>query len=113
MGDNNGEPTGATVSPPDPAPLPAEVVATFAALLQRAKDSGDREPTATTVATVAADGQPSTRTVLLKAFDARGFVFYTNLDSRKGRQLAGDPRAALTIHWKGIDEGVQVHAEGP
>ena len=54
----------------DPAPLPAEAVATFQGLLGRAQASGDREPTAMTVATVAADGQPSTRTVLLKAFDA-------------------------------------------
>jgi len=99
--------------PATPAPLPAEVIATFEALLERARASDDREPHAMTVASVAADGQPSTRTVLLKAFDARGFVFYTNFESRKGRQLAGDPRAALTIHWKGIDEGVQVHAEGP
>src|SRR5688572_23074478 len=92
--------------------LPDEVVATFTDLLERARASGDREPTAMTLATVGETGQPSARTVLLKAYDARGFVFYTHLDSRKGRQLAGDPRAALLFHWKGIDEGVQVHVEG-
>jgi pyridoxamine 5'-phosphate oxidase len=96
----------------DPTPLPDDVVATFEALLERAKASGDREPTAMTLATLGDAGQPSARTVLLKAFDARGFVFYTNLDSRKGRQLAAHPRAALLFHWKGIDAGVQVHVEG-
>ena len=97
----------------DTPPLPADVVATFEALLERAKASGDREPHAMTLATLGDDGQPSARTVLLKAFDARGFVFYTNLDSRKGRQLAAHPRAALLFHWKGIDDGVQVKTEGP
>jgi pyridoxamine 5'-phosphate oxidase len=96
----------------DTPPLPADVVATFEALLERARASGDREPTAMTLATLGDDGQPSARTVLLKAFDARGFVFYTNLESRKGRQLAAHPRAALLFHWKGIDAGVQVHVEG-
>ena len=92
--------------------LPAHVVATFESLLAEAKASGDREPTAMTVATVGATGQPAARTVLLKGFDARGFVFYTNFDSRKGRQLADNPRAALLFHWKLIREGVQVLVEG-
>jgi pyridoxamine 5'-phosphate oxidase len=92
--------------------LPAHGVATFEALLAEAKASGDREPTAMTVATVGATGQPAARTVLLKGFDARGFVFYTNFDSRKGRQLADNPRAALLFHWKLIREGVQVLVEG-
>ncbi len=92
--------------------LPDDVVATFAALLDEARASGDREPTAMTVATVAANGRPSARTVLLKAFDARGFVFYTNYDSRKGRQLAGNPQAALLFHWKLVREGIQVKIEG-
>ena len=94
-------------------PLPDAVVATFQALHDRARASGDREPDAMTLATLGDDGQPSARTVLLKAFDARGFVFYTNLTSRKGRQLAAHPRAALLFHWKGIDDGVQVKTEGP
>jgi pyridoxamine 5'-phosphate oxidase len=92
--------------------LPAHVVATFESLLAEARASGDREPTAMTVATVSATGQPAARTVLLKGFDARGFVFYTNFDSRKGRQLADNPRAALLFHWKLIREGVQVLVEG-
>jgi pyridoxamine 5'-phosphate oxidase len=68
------------------------------------------EPTAMTLATVGADGQPSARLVLLKAVDERGFVFYTNLRSRKGRDLAVNPRAALTVHWQPLD--VQVRVEG-
>ena len=68
------------------------------------------EPTAMTLATVASDGQPSARLVLLKAVDDRGFVFYTNLRSRKGRELAANPRAALTFHWQPLE--VQVRIEG-
>ncbi|HEX5755932.1 MAG TPA: pyridoxamine 5'-phosphate oxidase [Arenimonas sp.] len=90
-----------------------EALATFASLLDEAKASGDPEPTAMTVATVGRGGQPSARTVLLKGFDARGFVFYTNFDSRKGRQLAAHPMAALLFHWKTLREGVQVKIEGP
>lgn len=68
------------------------------------------EPTAMTLATAGTDGQPSARLVLLKAVDERGFVFYTNLRSRKGRELAANPRAALTFHWQPLD--VQVRIEG-
>ena len=85
---------------------------TFTALLDEAKAGIDPEPTAMTVATVGRDGRPAARTVLLKGFDARGFVFYTNFNSRKGRQLAGNPQAALLFHWKHIREGVQVKIEG-
>jgi pyridoxamine 5'-phosphate oxidase len=68
------------------------------------------EPTAMTLATVGSDGQPSARLVLLKAVDDRGFVFYTNLRSRKGRELQANPRAALTFHWQPLE--VQVRVEG-
>ena len=105
MGDARASATAGAV-------LPDDVVATFQSLLEEAKASGDREPTAMTVATVGAGGRPSARTVLLKAFDARGFVFYTNYDSRKGRQLAENPRAALLFHWKLVRDGVQVKVEG-
>jgi pyridoxamine 5'-phosphate oxidase len=85
----------------------------FRALLAAAQ-SVDRtllpEPTAMTLATVGSDGQPSVRLVLLKAVDERGFVFYTNLRSRKGRDLAANPRAALTFHWQPLE--VQVRIEG-
>ena len=71
--------------------LSAEILATFSALLDEAKASADPEPTAMTLATVGKNGRPSARTVLLKGHDERGFTFYTNFDSRKGRQLAGIP----------------------
>ena len=92
--------------------LTDEILDTFNALLDEARASADPEPTAMTVATVGKGGRPAARTVLLKAVDARGFVFYTNFDSRKGRQLAGNPQAALLFHWKMIREGVQVKVEG-
>lgn len=85
---------------------------TFTDLLAQAKRSPDPEPTAMTVATVGRDGRPAARTVLLKAFDERGFVFFTNFSSRKGRQLAANPQAALLFHWKHLREGVQVKIEG-
>ncbi|MFY8206937.1 MAG: pyridoxamine 5'-phosphate oxidase [Arenimonas sp.] len=93
-------------------PLYSAALATFADLLQQAKQSIDPEPTAMTVATVGRDGRPAARTVLLKGFDERGFVFYTNFSSRKGRQLAANPQAALLFHWRHLHEGVQVKIEG-
>lgn len=68
------------------------------------------EPNAMVLATVEADGRPSTRTVLLKHVDVRGFSFFTNYESRKGRALAGNPRAALTFPW--VDLERQVNIEG-
>ena len=68
------------------------------------------DPDAMALATVGADGMPSVRMVLLKGFDARGFVFYTNLDSRKGVQLLAHPKAALVMHWKSLRR--QIRAEG-
>lgn len=89
-----------------------QALETFNALLEQAQQTQDPEPTAMTVATVGRDGRPAARTVLLKAVDARGFVFYTNFNSRKGRQLAANPQAALLFHWKFLMEGVQVKVEG-
>ncbi|MCX7043125.1 MAG: pyridoxamine 5'-phosphate oxidase [Gammaproteobacteria bacterium] len=94
------------------AGLTAEILDTFNALLAEAQASTDPEPTAMTVATVGKGGRPSARTVLLKGLDERGFVFFTNFDSSKGRQLAANPQAALLFHWKLIREGVQVKIEG-
>jgi pyridoxamine 5'-phosphate oxidase len=68
------------------------------------------EPDAMVLSTADADGQPSGRFVLLKAFDERGFVFYTNLESRKARALDADPRASLCFYWAPI--GKQVRIEG-
>ena len=92
--------------------LLGEALRTFGALLQEARDSGDREPTAMTLASQDDDGRLAARVVLLKAFDARGFVFYTNTLSRKGRALAAHPQAALLFHWKGLRDQVQVRIEG-
>jgi pyridoxamine 5'-phosphate oxidase len=92
--------------------LYAQALDTFASLLKEATDGGDPEPTAMTVATADAQGRPAARTVLLKAFDARGFVFYTNYESRKGRQLTENPQAALLFLWKTLREQVQVKIEG-
>jgi pyridoxamine 5'-phosphate oxidase len=66
------------------------------------------EPTAMTLATVAANGRPSARIVLLKGMDPKGFVFYTNYDSRKGRELAANPHAALTFMWKELERLVRI-----
>ena len=85
-----------------------EAVKRFRELYARAQELDIPEPTAMSLATVDADGRPSVRTVLLKAFDERGFVFYTNKLSRKGRALAADPRAALCFHWQPLQEQVLV-----
>lgn len=66
------------------------------------------EPTAMTLATADAAGRPSARVVLLKDFDARGFVFYTNYESRKGRELAANPHAALLFYWAELERQVRV-----
>ncbi len=66
------------------------------------------EPNAMTVATVGADLRPSTRIVLIKGYDQRGIVWYTNYDSRKGRQLAGNPFAALQFHWVELERVVRI-----
>lgn len=66
------------------------------------------EPNAMVVATVGADGAPSTRSVLLKQVTDRGFCFYTNLESRKGRELAGDPRCSLLVPWYELQRQVRI-----
>src|SRR6476661_7644414 len=66
------------------------------------------EPTAMTLATADAKGRPSARIVLLKGMDGGGFVFYTNYNSRKGRELAANPRAALTFMWKELERQVRI-----
>ena len=83
----------------------------FDSWLAEAEASEPNDPNAVAVATVGADGMPSVRMVLLKGHDARGFVFYTNQQSRKADELAGDPQAALLFHWKSLR--LQVRIEGP
>ncbi len=83
----------------------------FLAWYEEAKAAEPNDPDAMTLATATAAGQPSARMVLLKGADASGFVFYTNLESRKGRELADNPHAALLFHWKSLRR--QVRVEGP
>jgi pyridoxamine 5'-phosphate oxidase len=92
--------------------LYAEALAEFTRLFDEAATAGEPDRTAMTVATATLDARPSARTVLLKAFDARGFVFYTHMDGRKGRELQANPYAALLFHWPRVREGVQVRIEG-
>jgi pyridoxamine 5'-phosphate oxidase len=92
--------------------LLTEALATFAQLFDEARAAGEPDPTAMTVATAGLDARPSARTVLLKAHDPRGFVFYTHLDGRKGRELQANPHAALLFHWPRVRDGVQVRIEG-
>jgi len=93
--------------------LYAEALSTFAELFEEAKAGNELEPNAMTVATATTDGRPSARTVLLKSFDARGFVFYTHLHSHKGRELEANPRAALLFLWRSLHAaGIQVRIEG-
>lgn len=83
----------------------------FESWFAEAKASEPNDPNAMALATVDADGMPSARMVLLKGHDARGFVFYTNRESRKAGELAGNPKAALLFHWKSLRR--QVRIEGP
>lgn len=80
----------------------------FAWVWERAKAADPKGHDAVCVATVDAEGRPSARMVLLKAFDSRGFVFYTNHHSRKGRELLAHPSAALCFHWPAMEEQVRV-----
>lgn len=90
--------------------------ALFAAWFAEAEAAEPNDPNAMCLATATADGAASARMVLLKGVDgpeapARGFVFYTNLESRKGQEIAANPRAALLFHWKSLRR--QVRIEGP
>lgn len=76
--------------------------------LAEAKEKELNDPEAMALASVGADGMPSLRMVLLKAFDEQGFVFYTNLDSRKGQELIHHPKAALLFHWKSLRRQIRV-----
>jgi pyridoxamine 5'-phosphate oxidase len=80
----------------------------FEAWLAEARAAEPNDPTAMALATADPKGRPSARMVLMKGHDARGFVFYTNLDSRKGGDLAANPYAALLFHWKSLRRQVRV-----
>ncbi len=83
----------------------------FAELFEKMQKTDVREPAAVTLATATSDGKPSARVVLLKGFDENGFIFYTNLESRKAKELRANPFAALCFYWEPIH--YQVRVEGP
>lgn len=83
----------------------------FADWFAEARESEPNDPDAMALATAAPDGRPSVRMVLLKGHGPDGFTFYTNLDSRKGAEIAANARAALLFHWKSLRR--QVRIEGP
>jgi len=88
----------------------ADPFSIFREWYQEARDAGTPDPTIMTLATVDGDGKPAARIVLLKSFDKKGFVFYTNYQSRKGMDLERNPQAALVFHWR--ETGQQVRIEG-
>jgi pyridoxamine 5'-phosphate oxidase len=116
-----------TLIPPSPAeddyvaavkaaPAPAllderDPIALFEGWLREALKSEPNDANAMNLATVDADGLPNARMVLLKGVDASGFVFYTNTRSAKGCELAANPRAALTFHWKSLRRSVRVRGD--
>jgi pyridoxamine 5'-phosphate oxidase len=83
----------------------------FATWFRAAGKAGVAAPEAAALATATPDGRPSCRMVLVKAVDERGFVFFTNYESRKGSELEANPRAALLFHWEALER--QVRIEGP
>jgi pyridoxamine 5'-phosphate oxidase len=96
--------------PLDEAEVDPDPLRQFARWFEEAGAAGIRAPEAMAAATASADGRPSVRMVLLKGFDERGFTFFTGYESRKGRELAENPRAALLFHWDPL--GRQVRMEG-
>lgn len=92
----------------DEATIDRDPLRQFAAWYDAAVAAGVPEPEAMTLSTATADGRPSARVVLLRGFDVRGFCFFSNYDSRKGRELAANPHAALTFHWPDLERQVRI-----
>ena len=92
----------------DEAAVAREPLDQFRKWFDEALASELREPTAMAVATVGADGRPAARMVLLKGYDERGFVFYTNYESRKGRELAQNPHASLLFYWAELERQIRI-----
>ena len=92
-------------------PMTAAMLARYQDGFERAVAANAPEPTAMTLATVDEHGRPSARTMLLKGLDSQGFVFYTNLESRKGRQLAVNPNVSLVLFWRETYEQVKVDGQ--
>jgi pyridoxamine 5'-phosphate oxidase len=97
-------------SPPsdDGANATSDPVALFQSWFQEAIDSGSKQPSAMSVATVNVDGSPDARMILLKGVDKRGFVFYTNMASTKARALLHNPEVALCFYWEQIDKQIRI-----
>lgn len=91
--------------------FPDEILERFEQAMQAATAAGEPEPTAMSLATTDSDGKVSVRTMLLKDFDSRGFVFYTNTRSNKGQQLSRCPQAALCMVWKSVFQQVLVEGK--
>jgi pyridoxamine 5'-phosphate oxidase len=99
-------------TPPQPGiPDVADPFRLFEDWYQEARGAEINDSNAMSLATSTPDGRPSVRMVLLKGFDTRGFTFYTNLEGRKGQELAANPHAALLFHWKSLRR--QIRIEGP
>ncbi len=92
----------------DETSVAADPVVQFRTWLDEAFAAGVSEPNAMTVATVDAAGRPSARVVLLRGYDERGFVFFTNYESRKGRELSGRPEAALLFFWPSLERQIRI-----
>ena len=92
----------------DEADLDADPMGQFARWFAEAQAADVPEPNAMTLATASPEGVPAARIVLLKGFDTRGFVFYSNYESPKGRDLAQNPRAALTFYWAALERQVRI-----
>jgi pyridoxamine 5'-phosphate oxidase len=90
------------------AAVPPDPIARFREVFEQVQETGEPDATAMVVATADAAGRPSSRVVLLKDVDERGFVFYTNLESRKGRQIRANPHVSLTFYWPRLDRQVCV-----
>ncbi len=94
--------------PLEESAAPADPLELFGQWFEQATSSEIKDANAMTLATVGDDGRPSARIVLVKQFDADGVLFFTNYDSRKGRELAGQPFAALLFHWGELDRQVRI-----
>jgi pyridoxamine 5'-phosphate oxidase len=98
----------AELSQPARSAATEDPIALFRGWMDEAAKTEPNDPNAVCLATATPDGAPSARMVLLKDVDARGFVFYTNLESRKGGELAANPQAAMCFHWKTLQRSVRV-----
>ncbi|WP_205836119.1 pyridoxamine 5'-phosphate oxidase [Methylobacterium brachiatum] len=105
------DPKAGAPAPTSDFTLSEDPFALFAAWMREAEAAEPEDPNAMALATAGSDGLPDVRMVLLKGFDERGFVFYTNVQSAKGEELAQNPQAALVLHWKSLRR--QVRARGP